>query len=113
MTKAEAFYIEANAGKKTEKEIAEDLGLHIRTVQAYIKKLPPREEPSSEPVSKTKFAEDPERGVVCMTQAQAEADDESAGTSPFKDGERRPYNAEFYKTIQKNVHIIDPNKPIR
>ncbi len=109
LTPVEEFFIDGHIGKQTEKEMAESLGVSLRTVQAYMR----RNTVTQSPPAKSQFAE--KGGVVSMTQAQSEADDLAAGTSPYgpEDKGRKPYNEEFFKTISKSVHVIDPDKPIR
>jgi predicted transcriptional regulator len=101
LTAVQRFYIDGHVGKKTEAEIAQDLGLNLRTVQAYLRSKERAATAPAPPTAKTSFAE--YNGSVAMTGAQSQADDEAAPA----------VNTEFFKTVQESIHIIDPAKPVR
>lgn len=104
LSKAESFYIEQHARTMDVQGIATDLGVDVRTVKAYIRKLP---EPTPEAVPEAKPAGDDSEfmrhktGAVCMTETQGQIDDE-----------RRPQQ-NYLKRNSKNIHVIDPSKPVR
>ena len=94
-TKAELFYLEANKDK-SDAELAADLGTTTARVAGW------RKPKKSKGPRKTFFAED--RGTVSMTAAQSKDDDDNPTSGQ---------NQAFWEAMKKNVHIIDPTKPVR
>lgn len=103
LNKVEKFYAEKHRGEKTAKEIAEDLGKPLRSVNAYLKTLP-EPEPERPKVDSDRIANFlVQDGSVAMTGSQATAGDEA-----------KPRNEAFFNTRARNaIFKLDPNKPVR
>lgn len=100
LSKAERFYIDSMVGKMSESEIASELGINIRTLQAYLRKR--SAEVPTTPPQKDKFIQ--RDGITIMTEAQSHDDDEK---EVHKAGSTIPY-----EHMRKHIHVIDPSKPI-
>ena len=106
LTKVQKFYIEGHRKTMSPKELATELEVSLRSVNAYLKKLPPEVTPTPpKPDPLAKFAT--REGVVCMTAAASEdADRHTEQTQP---GEG------FYdqKRLRNAIYRPDPTKPSR
>lgn len=105
LSKAEKFYIEQHVGAMDARDIAADLDLDVRTVRAYLKSLPAAS-PAPEPPQEARPKLDHgfmrhKNGAVAMTEEQGQIDDEN-----------KP-NRKYLSRHSKNIHIIDPTRPVR
>lgn len=95
---AEEFYVNENRGKMTPDEISKNLGIKVGPINKWLEQNPI-------PVPKSQF--DPkgiseDRGTVVMTGAQSFKDDSAPKSS----------KQAWYEQNKKDLHIIDPTKPI-
>jgi hypothetical protein len=114
ITKAEAFYIEGHFGTKPPSEIAEDLGLSVKKVNAYIAKLDeagvkPAPTPDKSGPRKAGFAvKEGETGPQSVSSTQAAS---AMGDELHTQIGR---NEKFFEQRVKNgIHVMDPSKPVR
>lgn len=111
--RAEAFFIEANFGKRHAKDVAADIGLEEQQVQAYFEEMdrqgvePQHDTKPQTRVEKAGYIQ--QGGAVMATQTAAMLADEMQGTSPFADKQPQQKDAVRYPRVKNgDIHVI-PN----
>lgn len=117
LTNVQKFYIDGHIGTMSPRELATELEVPLRSVNAYVKRNPRAERP--EEVAKPEAAEPPKpkpggmssfavrEGIVSMTpQASIEVDEST---------EHKPVNEAFFaqNRLRNAIFRPDPSKPSR